>query len=196
MPTRPWGGIGATLLFTTAVPWLAAAFPGFAAGPAYADLTCQDGRRAPIARAVATEGMIVPRLVTAPPRPLPGQELRLSVVVDMSGCSYVLGSYGARLRWDPKALELLEVTGGTTGGFTSPVVNRTGAAEGEIRFAHANPQGASGDIEILRVRLRALRALPKPDKAFQIEFTSMGGIGPKFEDLKTLLQADGRGHGE
>lgn len=45
-------------------------------------------------------------------------------------------------------------------------------------------------MEILRVRFRALRALPKTERAFDLDFSSLAATGPRFEDLRPVLLVD------
>ncbi len=139
----------------------------------------------------APEGAIVPRLQATGERLLPGEEFELLVTVDLGESDKHLGSYGARLRWNQRAVKFLGATGGQTAGFRAPLVNLATVAGGEIRFADANPMGAGGNVELIRVRFRALRGLRKLSKVFDLEFTSLGAPGPRFENLAPLV-APGR----
>lgn len=150
-----------------------------AAGP-----SCREKR--PVA-AEATDGSVVWRLTAAPGMPRPGEEFELAVLVEMGGSPYALGSYGAVLRWDPVGLEFLGVTGGRMPGFSSPIINQTDAPTGDLRFAEANPLGATGTIEVLRARFRSRRAIPRLDQVFDLQFSSMATIGPRFENLLPIL---------
>ena len=65
------------------------------------------------------------------------------VVVDMSGAGgSLLGSYTARLTWDPGVLAL--GCCGFASTFGTPVVNTDSAAQGVIRFGSISSTGGSG----------------------------------------------------
>jgi len=128
-------------------------------------------------------GTLVPVLTPSVEKPYRGQNLGLSVSVDTSASGQRLGSFGARLTWDPRALTFLSAEGGATPGFESPLMNKGNVSWGELRFAHASPEGGMGRVEVLRVQFRALRALPHLADTFRLEFTSLGAPGPLFENL-------------
>jgi hypothetical protein len=64
-----------------------------------------------------------------------------------------LGSYNARLQWDPAVLQFVGVVNTT---FAAPTVNADSVSAGKLRFASADAAGASGQVVVARVRLRAL----------------------------------------
>ncbi|MBN1481951.1 hypothetical protein EH223_06470, partial [candidate division KSB1 bacterium] len=80
-----------------------------------------------------------------------GQKIEIPIQVDLSNLPEALGSYTAVLTWNPKAIKFLSYTAGKTAGFSSPVVNADKAESGTIIFASANPQGATGRVNILNV---------------------------------------------
>ena len=123
---------------------------------------------------------------------LPGREFDLTVALDLSAIGRSLGSYHAELQWNTKLVEFVSVRGGGTKGFQSPVLNSTETANGRIRFATASPFGAPGTVELITVRLRAKRALPKPEQAFELQFGSIAAPGPHFESLLPLLERGSR----
>ncbi len=118
-----------------------------------------------------------------------GEEFEAAVIVEMGASGDSLGSYGARLAWDPRAVDFLGARGGSTHGFTSPLLNGAESSAGLLRFAQADPVGAAGRVEILRARFRAKRAIPHPDGIFLLDFTSLGTPAPGFMDLLPLLVA-------
>lgn len=68
------------------------------------------------------------------------------------------------------------------------MVNEAEVAKGRLRFATANPHGAAGNVELVRVRFKALRDLRRPVKSFRLNFTSLGSTGPRFENLRPLVR--------
>ncbi len=136
-------------------------------------------------------GPLTVRITSSADHPKRGLEFEVTVALDGGGNGRSIGSYGAVLRFDPRAMTFLNAAGGRTAGFEGPMVNRSGAAGGEIRFAHASPEGASGTVELLRVRFRALRALPDPGRVVGVGFTSLAAPAPGFENLLPGLQVDG-----
>ena len=61
------------------------------------------------------------------------------------------------------------------------------AWEGIVRFGQAHPQGAPGDLELVRLQFRAHNAIPRVEKLFTLEFSSMGSEGPGFRKLLEFL---------
>ncbi len=138
------------------------------------------------APAVSTGDAVFASVTSSVSKPKRNAEFEILVALD-SGTARV-GSYGATLAWDPKLVEMVGVAGGRTPGFDAPVVNRSASAAGSLRFAGASPLGATGRVEVVRVTLRALRALPKVDDAFSLSFSSLGSPGPGFENLLPRVQ--------
>jgi hypothetical protein len=72
---------------------------------------------------------------------VPGAQVTVPIVADLSGSGGAsLGSITARLLWHPSVLAYRGVSAGTLG---AAVVNADSAA-GSLRFALANPAGATG----------------------------------------------------
>lgn len=83
-----------------------------------------------------------------------GTIVTVDVLIDMRlTASELLGSYNATLTWNPSLLSFVDVQPGT---FPAPQVNASGASAGQLRFAQADPNGASGSVVVARVRLQAL----------------------------------------
>lgn len=123
-----------------------------------------------------------------PVRPRAGEAFTAEVLVDLRDTGRLLGSYGATLDWDPERVEFLAFGGGRTDAFSSPMVNTNAVSSGRLSFADADPVGAGGRVGTLRVRLRALENLDDPSGVVELSYSSMGGIGPDFEDLLPLLR--------
>jgi len=82
----------------------------------------------------------------------PGGQVTVPVVVDMTGSGgFSLGSLTAQLSWKPTTLRFVGATGGT---FGSPTLNPD-SATGTLRFAVANPAGASGQVVVLQATFDA-----------------------------------------
>ncbi|HZN03184.1 MAG TPA: dockerin type I domain-containing protein [Candidatus Polarisedimenticolia bacterium] len=139
---------------------------------------------APRAAAPPGGGTIVTDIVPPRGRVRPAEEFEIAVVLDLSAVDHRLGSYGAELTWDPKALRFAGVS---SAEFSTPLVNQGEAERGRLRFAAASPSGAEGRVEAVRLRFVALRALPKPERAFDLRFSSLGATGPGFENLLPLV---------
>jgi hypothetical protein len=85
-----------------------------------------------------------------------GDTVVVDVTVDMTFTpDELLGSYNATLTWDPAVLSFVDVQ---AGDFPAPQVNDANAGSGELRFAQANADGASGVVVVARVRFEAVAA--------------------------------------
>jgi len=148
------------------------------------------GVSAPVVESV--EGASISGEVTAAAEvsggmPRRGEEFEVTVAVDLGTSGYSLGSYGALLAWDSRAVEFVGALGGSTRGFPAALLNGAEASKGLLRFAQADPLGATGRVEILRARFRARRTIPHPQDIFFLSFTSMGTPAPGFTDLLPVL---------
>lgn len=86
----------------------------------------------------------------------PGNSIEIPIIIDMSELPEKLGSYTATLEWDPEVLRYEQHRGGTTLGFEHPVINATEVKKGKLRFAHAYPYGARGEVNILNVTMKVI----------------------------------------
>ncbi len=102
------------------------------------------------------------------------------VQIDLSQTEQALGSYSAKINWNPQALELISVRGGLSSGFEHPVINETERLNGQLKIAHAYLPGGEGKVNILNLRFRQLKAVS--DQDFRIEFSEMTSTG-SFESL-------------
>ena len=116
---------------------------------------------------------------------LTGGTLTIDVNVDLRGVDKSLGSYGARLLWDPAALQYVSDAGGVQ-PFNSAVVNRTNVGNGLLRFSDASPTGARGLVNILKVTFKVV-AKPCLTSTLSLGFTSLSAA-ETFENLLPLLQ--------
>jgi hypothetical protein len=115
------------------------------------------------------------------------QSFEARIVVDTRSAGVPLGSYTARLEWDPEVLEFVGATGGSTPGFQSPMMNLTQVSTGLLRFTDANPFGASGEVELLRVQFRPQWAVRDPERQLKLSFDSLATTGPGFERLDPVI---------
>ena len=114
------------------------------------------------------------------------QQISVPITVDISQLPEKLGSYTATLSWDAQVLKYAGHQAGSTGGFSSPMVNAAKAGEGKLIFAAANPYGAEGTINILNVMFQIVgSAGAKSD--LKLEFTSMAAAY-SFMDLLPYLE--------
>lgn len=72
----------------------------------------------------------------------------IPVTVDLSDGDDRLGSYEMGITWDATKYRFAGFGAGTALGFEQPSSNFSGAAEGYVRLAHANPGGASGRVHL------------------------------------------------
>jgi len=110
------------------------------------------------------------------------------IVVDTRSADLPLGSYTARLEWDPDLLEFIGTTGGSTPGFQAPMMNLTQISTGLLRFTDANPYGATGKVELLRAHFQPRRAVREPERQLKLSFSSMATTGPGFERLNPVIE--------
>ncbi len=117
----------------------------------------------------------------------PAQTIDVPVNIDLSALPEALGSFTARVRWDAEMLRFDGYTGGQTPAFANPIVNDRHAAAGEITFAHANPQGARGAVNVLNLRFTVIGAEGTTGD-ISLYFTAMSAAGT-FTDLLPYLAA-------
>ncbi|MCK6619144.1 MAG: T9SS type A sorting domain-containing protein [Calditrichaceae bacterium] len=115
-----------------------------------------------------------------------GQKLEVPVIVNLADSPYKLGSYTATLEWDPAILQLEKYTGGTTAGFSDPVVNDAGAGNGKLRLAHAYPYGAGGAVNILNLQFTVIGKAGS-DIRVSLSFSALAAA-ESFADLLPGLQ--------
>lgn len=119
-----------------------------------------------------------------------GQEVDIPVVIDMANLAsggVKLGSFTAKLEWNPAELELLSYSGGGSAGFEQPVVNDTRATRGELRVANANPHGGEGRVNVLNLRFKALG---NGKANLSLNFSAMAAA-ETFIDLRPYLKGSG-----
>lgn len=119
-------------------------------------------------------------------QPAKGEQITIAVYVDMTDVPDALGSYTARLRWNPQALKFVHYTGGATEGFTNPVVNQNETAQGNLNFAQAYPPGGRGNINILNLTVEVI-GTDVSNSDLRIEFSTMAAAHT-FENLLPKLE--------
>jgi hypothetical protein len=95
-----------------------------------------------------------------------------------------LGSYNARMTWDPSRLVFLAAAPSVAGDFSTPVVNTDSIAVGVLRFAAADPTGANGVPVLARFRFRALLT---GAGGLALSVTEMSAPSPNFTVLSSLV---------
>jgi hypothetical protein len=107
-----------------------------------------------------------------------GDTVVVDITADMAFTpSERLGSYNARLQWDPGVLQFVGVVNTT---FAAPTVNADSVSAGKLRFASADAAGAAGQVVVARVRLRAL-ATGATSPALTI--SELSAASPTFTNL-------------
>ncbi len=116
-----------------------------------------------------------------------GQTIDIPVTIDLSNYSKetALGSFTASLQWNPQVLEFLSWSGGSSKGFQNPVVNDQDASGGLLRFAHANPYGATGVVNVLNLKFKVIGKAGS-SASLSLNFTAMAAAG-SFENLIPAL---------
>lgn len=118
-----------------------------------------------------------------------GRTLEIPVSVNMANSGEKLGSYTLEMAWNPALLEFSGYSGGTTAGFTEPVVNDLEAGQGRLRAAHAYPYGAEGEVNLLNVRFTVKGSVEaQPGSPVSLDFSAMCAAGT-FTDLLPALKA-------
>ncbi|RQW08828.1 hypothetical protein EH222_05035, partial [candidate division KSB1 bacterium] len=111
------------------------------------------------------------------------EQITVAVNINMTGASgKLLGSYSASLAWNAAIFEYVSYAGGAA-PFNTPTVNTSNTASGRITFSAAAPSGASGNINILTVTLRAKAS---GTSTFDLNYTAMAAA-MTFENLLPYL---------
>lgn len=126
---------------------------------------------------------ITGRLNWTAERPVPGDQIEIEVVVELSSRSEKLGAYEVRLAWDAEVLEFQEVLAGETAGFTSP---KAQAVSGELVFLNFNALGAGGEVSLIKVRFEVVGEAEQ-SSPLNLSFTDLVAA-ETFTDLLPQLQ--------
>lgn len=121
--------------------------------------------------------------------------VRIPITVDMSASGgALLGSYTARLTWNPAVLGFSHyVSGGqqdslAQGTFTPPSMNRDSANFGVLKFSAAAPSGVGGLVTIAQFQFyTGYDTLPSP---VTLSFSEMSAAGT-FANLLPFLTVEG-----
>lgn len=82
-----------------------------------------------------------------------GDVVSVTIMADMRVVDELLGSYSATFTWNPALFQFVDVFGAD---IQAPTYNDANVAAGELRFAQADASGASGQVTVARIQLRAL----------------------------------------
>jgi len=119
-----------------------------------------------------------------------GSSLAVPIVVDMSQAGGAkLGSYTARLQWNPAVLGLSCSSSWCdtlSGNFPAPRINPDSIAQGVVRFASVSPAGASGLITLVRFRFLVKDTASTASSPMDLSFSEMSAAGT-FDDLMPSL---------
>jgi len=123
------------------------------------------------------------------------QTVTVPITVDMSASGgQLLGSYTARLTWNPAVLYLNAYTccGQTDstmqGNFPAPAINTDSAYSfGILKFSAVSPAGAGGLVTIAQLRFINYDTIPTP---LQLSFSEMSAAGT-FTNLLPILTVQG-----
>jgi hypothetical protein len=114
-----------------------------------------------------------------------GSTSSIGVCLDPGSQGNSIGSYGARLTWDPAVLHFVGFAGGDA-PFDAPVVNTAHADSGLLSFADAAVPGAGSRGRVLEVTFESM-ADPPATSALDLTLTSLFA-GGTFEDLLPQAQ--------
>jgi hypothetical protein len=125
----------------------------------------------------------VPSAMTA----FPGSTITIPVVADLTSSGGAsLGSIAARLTWKSATLAYVSAGGGTLG---APTINKDSASAGILKFAVANPSGATGMPVLLSLTFSVTGA-PADTTVFGLSVTEITAAGT-FANLKPITTATG-----
>ncbi len=115
---------------------------------------------------------VLPSAISAPA----GSTITVSIEVDVSATSELLGSYSAILDWNASSLHY-QSNSGLLSGF-SGTINDTHTSSGQLIFNGALVSGAGGDFKILTVEFLVLSAMSD----LEVNFSAMAAAF-SFVDL-------------
>jgi len=125
-------------------------------------------------------------LTPSNPRPLTGEQVTVAIDVHASENSPALGSYTASVKWDPHVLKFVGYTGGSTAGFSKPMVNKAETGNGRLIVAHAYPHGGKSSVNIFNVIFEVIGGNGKSG-ALEVKFLAMAAART-FDDLLPQLE--------
>jgi len=89
-------------------------------------------------------------------QPAKGERITISINLDVSGTSELLGAVVATLKWDNKVLRYIDYSAGKTEGFGNIAMNHQKASEGQLVFACFNPYGGVNVVNIVNVSFEVI----------------------------------------
>ncbi len=116
---------------------------------------------------------------------LVGMPLDVPIYVDLTGRTDLLGSFAARLQWNPAVLHF---TGGSDGTFGALAVNEDSLPAGILHIAGANPAGVGGRVTVGVLHLTPL--VNQPDTV-HLTVTELFAAGTFADLLPSLSTRDG-----
>lgn len=114
------------------------------------------------------------------------QDISVPVNIDLGQLPEELGSFTAKLSWDPTVLEFITNTPGASSEFSSLTINKTLINKGQIRFAGVNPHGANGNVNVVNLAFKVIGAAGTSPN-INLEFTAMAAA-KTFNDLLPYLE--------
>lgn len=154
---------------------------------------------------VAIVAMLMPSIISAqeqttasahvlPPdiKEAPGTIVTVGVTLKISPAETkeFLGAYSATLEWNPKILEFVGYTGGTSNEFSSPNVNQKEAPVGRLRFNGLNVNGAQGTINVINLRFKVVGKVGEKT-LISLKFSALSAAQTFTDLLPQLEVSDG-----
>jgi hypothetical protein len=85
-------------------------------------------------------------------KPNIGEVITVSITIDVSATTHMLGSFTGTLNWNPSLLNY-QTNSGLQAGYTG-AVNDANASAGQLVFNGAKPSGTGGTINVLNITFR------------------------------------------
>ena len=136
-------------------------------------------------------GSVVSAATPSNATPSVGQQVVVSINIDMSGASAPnnkLGGFTASLDWDP-AILTYSSNSGLQAGFTG-AINTANVGTGHLAFNGTNAIGGTGDLLVFQITFSAVGA---GTSALNLEYSVMSATAPNFTNLlPNLTVTDGQ----
>lgn len=119
--------------------------------------------------------------------PIKGEVISLSINVDISGTSELLGAISATLLWNSEVLRYINHTPAKAEALVKVMVNSEKASSGRLVFAGFNPIGIGGAVKVLNVSFEVVgEAGASP--GVQLEIKELIAART-FVDLRSFLKS-------
>lgn len=115
----------------------------------------------------------------------PEKSVVVTVSVDLTGSSELLGSYSMEITWNPAELGYVSIQGGTSTGYTNVLKNESQVATGHLPINNFYAQGTGNKVTIARVTFMTL-SKTETVAAVNLQINSLTGA-KTFTDLTKTM---------